>query len=404
MSLIIVESPTKARTFNRLLKDQDYFVYATVGHFRDLPRKKIAIDFSNNFKPEYSIMEKKQNVTEKLLDLLKDNKEIILATDPDREGEAIAYHAAYILGFINESWPNIEFKQVKNKSLKRIVFHEITQKAIENALSNPTELRIDLVKAQQARRILDRIVGYELSPILWKKTKKFWLSAGRVQTVALRIIVEREKEIDKFKKENYFQIYGVFMDKNESIEAKLFKIKGQNLEITQKIDLFAGEYEFSKTCIDSNNVKSILQEIKEEEYKITDIEEKEISKFPPPPFSTSLLQQDAYYKFRFASKYTMRLAQNLYEKGLITYHRTDSFNLSSNSVFRAKDYIELTFGKEYALDKPRGYRTKSRTAQEAHEDSLKVYRRTISRLLTSRATNSFIIPDLIWNMAHQVCY
>ena len=201
MALIIVESPTKARTFNRILKGQDYFVFATVGHFRDLPSKKIAIDFTNNFKPEYEIMLKKQNITEKLQGLLKDHKEIILATDPDREGEAIAYHVAYLLGFINEAWPNVNIKQNKDKTLQRIVFHEITQKELENALNNPTELRIDLVKAQQARRILDRIVGYEISPILWKKTKKFWLSAGRVQTVALRIIVEREKEIIKFGKE-----------------------------------------------------------------------------------------------------------------------------------------------------------------------------------------------------------
>src|SRR3990167_7054505 len=200
MALIIVESPTKARTFNRILKGQDYFVFATVGHFRDLPSKKIAIDYSNNFKPEYALMANKEKITNKLQELLKDNKEVILATDPDREGEAIAYHVAYILGFINENWPNIEIKQNKDKTLQRIVFHEITQKELENALANPTQLRIDLVKAQQARRILDRVVGYEISPILWKKTKKFWLSAGRVQTVALRIIVEREKEIKVWKR------------------------------------------------------------------------------------------------------------------------------------------------------------------------------------------------------------
>src|SRR3990167_3147503 len=216
MALIIVESPTKARTFNRLLKDQDYFVYASVGHFRDLPSKTIAVNYAKSFKTEYVVIPKKRNVTDKLIELMKNNSEIILATDLDREGEAIAYHAAYILGFIKENWPDIEVKESEGKTLKRIVFHEITLKEIENALKNPTKLRIDLVKAQQARRILDRIVGYEISPILWKKTKKFWLSAGRVQTVALRIIVEREKEIKKFKTEKYFQIIGLF--KSEKIK------------------------------------------------------------------------------------------------------------------------------------------------------------------------------------------
>ena len=382
MALIIVESPTKARTFNRILKGQDYFVFATVGHFRDLPSKKIAIDFNNNFKPEYEIMSKKQNITVKLKELLKGHKEIILATDPDREGEAIAYHVAYLLDFIDEIWPNIKIIKNKDKTLQRIVFHEITQKELENALNNPTELRIDLVKAQQARRILDRIVGYEISPILWKKTKKFWLSAGRVQTVALRIIVEREKEINKFKKESYYQIYGSFKDKSEVIEAKLDKIKGNTIVVKQKINLFSGEYEFIKTIIDVNNLKSTLDEIKKDDYEIIDIQENEISKFPPPPFTTSLLQQDAYYKFRFASKYTMRLAQNLYEKGLISYHRTDSFNLSSKFVFKAKDYIEAKYGKEYALEKPRGYRTKSRTAQEAHEAIRPTYLDGLSKIRT----------------------
>lgn len=382
MALIIVESPTKARTFNRILKGQDYFVFATVGHFRDLPSKKIAIDFNNNFKPEYEIMEKKVNITDKLKGFLKEHNEIILATDPDREGEAIAFHVAYILNFINESWPDINLIQNKGKSLKRIIFHEITQKELENALANPTELRIDLVKAQQARRILDRIVGYEISPILWKKTKKFWLSAGRVQTVALRIIVEREKEINNFKKEPYFQIIGIFKDNNNFIEGKLIQINNDTIEIRQKIKLFAGEYEFTKTIVDSKNVDNIITNIKKDTYEITNIDENEISKYPPPPFTTSLLQQDAYYKFRFASKYTMRLAQNLYEKGLITYHRTDSFNLATKFVFRAKDYIVKTFGKEYSLEKPRGYKTKSRSAQEAHEAIRPTYLDGLTKIKT----------------------
>ncbi|MFH1827516.1 MAG: type I DNA topoisomerase [bacterium] len=401
MTLIIVESPTKARTFNKILKGQDYFVYATLGHFRDLPNKKIAINYEKDFKPEYNIMPKKLNVVNKLKDLIKDNKEIILATDPDREGEAIAYHVAFVLGFAREKWPDIEIEDFNGKKIKRIVFHEITQKALAEALDRPTKLRIDLVKAQQARRILDRIVGYEISPILWKKTKKFWLSAGRVQTVALRIIVEREKEIEKFKKENYFKIIGSFQAKNVKIEAKLQSINNKKIEITQKIKLFAGDYEYTKTNITSKNVNPILESVKKDNYYIDKIQETTINKFPPPPFTTSLLQQDAFYKFRFASKYTMRLAQNLYEKGLITYHRTDSFNLSSRFVFGAKDYIEKEFGKEYTLEKPRGFRTKSRTAQEAHEAIRPTYLNGIDKIKTTKGltSNHKKLYTLIFNRA-----
>src|SRR3989344_6985735 len=212
MALIVVESPTKARTFNRILKSkgwgEGYYVFATVGHFRDLPSKDISVDIDNKFKPDYEIMEKKQSMVDKLRELAKEHKKIILATDLDREGESISYHVAYILGFVKEKWPDFELEQTPN--LERIVFHEITPKALEDALHNPEKLRIDLVKAQQARRILDRIVGYKISPLLWKKTGRNWLSAGRVQTVALRLIVEREKEILAFAKEPYYQIFGNF--------------------------------------------------------------------------------------------------------------------------------------------------------------------------------------------------
>src|SRR3989338_6606708 len=213
MPLIIVESPTKARTFNRILKianKDDYYVFATMGHIRDLPGNEMAIDFKNKFKPSYQIIAKKKKVVTELKKLGKENKEIILATDPDREGESIAYHAAFLLGLIKENWPESSVKDGKN--LKRIVFHEITARALSEALEKPETLRLNLVNAQQARRILDRVVGYELSPLLWKKMGKNWLSAGRVQSVALRIIVEREKEIRKFKIEDYFQIIGHFLD------------------------------------------------------------------------------------------------------------------------------------------------------------------------------------------------
>ncbi|MDO9028483.1 MAG: type I DNA topoisomerase, partial [Candidatus Roizmanbacteria bacterium] len=370
--------PTKARTFNYILKSsasaeatadkKNYFVFATMGHVRDLPKSKIAIDYEKDFKPDYEVIKNKEKVIDQLKKLAQEDQEIILATDLDREGESISYHIAYILGYINEDWPNIGFKD--GVSLKRIVFHEITAKALTEALANPETLRLDLIKAQFARRILDRIVGYELSPLLWKKTGKNWLSAGRVQTVALRLIVEREKEIKAFKSEDYFQIFGEFEaghPKGVLIKAKL--ISKENIPYEQKytLKLFAGDYQYTKTTINKDNVEIIKQDCLNDKYKVLEVKESIDLRYPMPPYTTSLLQQDAYYKHGFSSKQTMRLAQDLYERGLITYHRTDSFNLSARFVFPAKEYIEKKFGKEYALDKPRGFRTRSKSAQEAHE-------------------------------------
>ena len=361
MALIIVESPTKARTFNYILKS-NHFVFATMGHVRDLPKNRIAIDYEKDFKPDYEVIKNKEKIIMQLKKLAEENQEIILATDLDREGEAISYHIAYILGYINEDWPNIGFKE--GVSLKRIVFHEITAKALTEALANPETLRLDLVKAQFARRILDRVVGYELSPLLWKKTGKNWLSAGRVQTVALRLIVEREKEIKVFKTEDYFQIFGLF---DQDIKAKLISKDSLIYEQKFTLKLFAGDYQYTKTTINKDNVENIKQDCLNDKYKVIEVKESIDSRYPMPPYTTSLLQQDAYYKHGFSSKQTMRLAQDLYERGLITYHRTDSFNLSARFVFPAKEYIEKKFGKEYALEKPRGFRTRSKSAQEAHE-------------------------------------
>ncbi len=369
MTLIIVESPTKARTFNRILKaskdKKDYLVFATMGHFRDLPSDKIALDYAHSFKPDYQIISTKQKMVDELKKLAKQNSEIIFATDPDREGEAISYHAAYVLGFIDEKWPYFEY--LDKIKPKRIVFHEITSQALEDALKNPQTIRIPLVKAQQARRILDRIVGYELSPLLWKKMGKRWLSAGRVQTIALRLIVEREIEIEGFKTENFCQVKGLFDSDSKTLDAALTHYHGNPVEISTTIQLFAGEYTYTKTNIDEKSAECIKQELETDTYKIEDIREQQLTRFPPPPFTTSLLQQDAFYKFGFSSKMTMKLAQDLYEHGLITYHRTDSFNLSTHFVFRAKDFITEEYGSKYALEKPRAYRTKSRMAQEAHE-------------------------------------
>ncbi|MEI6532617.1 MAG: type I DNA topoisomerase [Candidatus Roizmanbacteria bacterium] len=364
MALIIVESPTKARTFNRILKGKEFFVFATMGHFRDLPSNTMSIQFDKDFKPNYEVIKGKQKVVDQLKKLASENNEVIFATDPDREGESISYHAAQVLGLINENWPNIQY--LDDKPVKRIVFHEITSHALEEALAHPTEIRIDLVKAQQARRILDRIVGYQLSPLLWKKMNKNWLSAGRVQTVALRLIVEREKEIASFELGDYFQIKGTFKYDNEFL-AQLTKKDGVSYEIKTTVPLFTGDYTYTKTSITKESVDEIVSEIQSDSFKISDVSEEVKKRYPPPPYTTSLLQQDVFQKCSYTPKMTMRIAQDLYESGFISYHRTDSFNLSSQFVFRAMKYIEDRFGKEYALEKPRGYKTKSKMAQEAHE-------------------------------------
>lgn len=370
MTLIIVESPTKARTFNRILKmdgkGDAYFVIATMGHIRDLPGNEMAIDFADHYRPKYEYIEKRKKAIDQLIALSKEHDEIILATDLDREGESISYHVAYILGFIKESWPTIEFVDV-SKKLKRIVFHEITPIALKEALAHPSELRVPLVKAQQARRILDRIVGYELSPLLWKKTGKNWLSAGRVQTVGVRLVVEREKERTAFSQDAYILITGKFMIEGNEVMAKLKKLKGEVIEISKTIKLYAGEYTFTRTSITSETAEEAKKALMGATYEVADMKETVTNRYPTPPYTTSSLQQDAFFKCGFSSRQVMSLAQSLYEKGFITYHRTDSFNLSTQFVFRAKDYIIEKFGKEYALEKPRGYRTKSRMAQEAHE-------------------------------------
>ena len=370
MALIIVESPTKARTFNRILKmdgkGDQYYVMATMGHIRDLPGSEMAIDFKDHFRPKYEYIEKRRKIIDQMIALSKEHDEIILATDLDREGESISYHVAYILGLVKENWPSIQFADVAKK-IKRIVFHEITASALKEALANPSELRIDLVKAQQARRILDRIVGYELSPLLWKKTGKNWLSAGRVQTVGVRLVVEREKERTAFGQEPYILMTGAFTIEGNDVAAKLKKIKGDDVEISKTIKLYAGEYTFTKTSITPENAEVTKKSLMSTTYQVADMKETITNRYPTPPYTTSSLQQDAFFKCGFSSRQVMSLAQSLYEKGFITYHRTDSFNLSTQFVFRAKDYIIEKFGKEYALEKPRGYRTKSRMAQEAHE-------------------------------------
>ncbi len=341
-SLIIVESPTKAKTISKFL-GSNYKIESSFGHVRDLPQKKLGIHLDDNFKPDYVVPMKSRPVVKKLKEVAEKTDEVILATDEDREGEAIAWHLSQAL---------------KLKSPKRIVFHEITKSAIQHALTNPRSLNMDLVNAQQARRILDRLVGYKLSPFLWKKVAK-GLSAGRVQSVTLRLIVERENEIRNFIKQEYWTIASLLQIRNpkseirNEIETSLYKIGDKILE---KFDI-----------PNKAQAKEIAAELEKENYKILKIEKRGLKRNPPAPFTTSTLQQDAAKRLGFSSKRTMLLAQRLYENGHITYMRTDSVNLSKESLVAAKAWLHKELGEKYAAEAPRIFQTKSKMAQEAHE-------------------------------------
>lgn len=346
-SLVIVESPTKAKTISKFL-DGKYKVEASFGHIRDLPSSKMGVDIENDFEPTYLIPPKSKKRVAELKKLAKDAPEIILATDEDREGESISWHLIHALG-------------LKEDKIKRIAFHEITKTAIEHALSNPRSLDINLVDAQQARRVLDRLVGYELSPFLWKKVKR-GLSAGRVQSVAVRLIVEREQEIRKFTPQEYWSITGHFLAEGGKFTGKLAKIDGKSLD---------------KLAIkDEAHAKKILSDLKENPATVTEVAKKEIRRNPAAPFTTSTMQQEAARKLGFSAKQTMMYAQQLYEgvelgdgtaTGLITYMRTDSVNLSETAIASARDAISQKFGKNYLLSQPRRYASRSKNAQEAHE-------------------------------------
>ena len=331
-SVIIVESPTKAKTIGAFLGNK-FKVLSSYGHVRDLPKSSLGIEPENDFKIKYVIPTKARKNVNLLKKEVAKADLVYIATDPDREGEAIAWHLIEILNL------------GKDKDYERISFHEITEKAIEQAIKKPGRLDVNLVNAQQARRVLDRLVGYKLSPLLWKKIARR-LSAGRVQSVALRLIVEREREIQKFKPEEYWSVTGLF-DKN--LEAELVKIKGKKPELKSE-----------------KEAKEAIDGLKGKEYEVQKMEKKTIKRTPLPPFTTSTLQQEASKRLGFPSSLTMRVAQELYEKGHITYHRTDSLNLSGQSLSSAKNFIEKQFGANYCLDNPRRFKTKKR-AQEAHE-------------------------------------
>jgi len=369
MKLIIVESPTKSNTIQKFL-DKNYKVLSSYGHVRDLPEKKLGIDLEKDFEPQYVILPKAKKRVAELKSEAKKSEKVILATDEDREGEAISWH------LINA----LELK--KKIPYERIVFHEITKTAIENALKNPRDIDENLVDAQQARRILDRLVGYKLSPFLWKKVAR-GLSAGRVQSVAVRLVAEREKEILSFKPEEFWTISAKFLKDSREFLAQLIKI-GE-----KKLDKFA-----VKTVAEA---EKIINDLKGSDWNVESIVKKEMRRQPLAPFTTSTLQQTAFAKFGFSAKQTMMLAQQLYETGLITYMRTDSVNLSQESIAAAREKIGKTFGNNYLTPLPRIYKTKSKSAQEAHE----AIRSTSpdaepESLRTKLAPQQFKLYDLIW--------
>jgi DNA topoisomerase-1 len=349
-NLVIVESPTKARTIGRFL-GPDFEVLASMGHIYDLPKSKLGVDVDHDFEPQYELVKDKSKTLSALKTAAKKADRVILATDLDREGEAIAYHIAQ----------NLDLKDAD-----RIVFHEITNEAIDEALKTPKKINKDLVDAQTARRVLDRLVGYKLSPVLWQKVRR-GLSAGRVQSVALRLIVEREREIEKFKKEPYYTV-SVTLKKNEETVFDLIEIKGEKIEISEKLTLYDGEYKFSKTSIDSQSrAKEIEADLKTKEFIVSAVTKKESRRTPPPPYTTSTLQQDGARRMGLSGRRTMQLAQKLYEEGYITYHRTDSVQISQNARKQMGDYVAHEFGNKYLSEKPRFYKVVSKNAQEAHE-------------------------------------
>ncbi len=347
-NLVIVESPAKAKTIQRFL-GSDFSVISSYGHIRDLPKSKMGVDVEKDFTPQYVIpMHARKRVTA-IKKATAKAENLYFATDEDREGEAIAWHLVQIL-------------KPSPEKIKRITFDEITEKAIQSALKNPREIDQDLVDAQQARRILDRLVGYELSPFLWKKIRR-GLSAGRVQSVAVRLIVEREREIEAFKPQEYWTIEAQLATKNkEKFWVTLKKISGKAL----------GKFGITK----KEEAQKIVQDLKEAKYEVSNIKKEKVERSPLPPFTTATLQQEASRHLGFSAKRTMIVAQQLYEgveigkeglTGLITYMRTDSLHLSQEALKKAKEVLISKFGKEYALPSPRIFKSKSKTAQEAHE-------------------------------------
>ena len=372
-SLIIVESPTKVKTIKKYV-GKDFNVISTVGHIKDLPPKELGVDTEKNFKAKYINIKGKSKVIKSLKAAASNAKDIYLAPDPDREGEAIAFHTAEIL-------------KSKNKKFHRVMFYELTPKAVVNALKTPIEININKYNAQQTRRILDRLVGYQVSPILWKKVQS-GLSAGRVQSVTLRIICEREKEIEAFEPKEYWTISLNFKKDKKELTAKLAKKNNKKIEISNE-----------------KEAKKITTALSKESYIVDNINKKTIKRNPYPPFITSHMQQDAIRKLGFTAKKTMMVAQTLYEgvklgkdsyEGLITYMRTDSKRISESAANEAIDFINKTYGKNYVPPKRRFFKNKGK-AQDAHEAirPSSIYK-TPEKIRTFLTNDQFKLYNLIW--------
>lgn len=373
--LVIVESPAKAKTIQKYL-GAGYEVIASMGHVRDLPKSKMGVDKDNDFKPQYTDMKGKEDVIRELKKRAKKCDKIYLATDPDREGEAISWHIAQMLKLdMNED--------------NRVAFNEITKTGVKNGMSNPHKIDVDLVNAQQARRILDRLVGYELSPFLWKKVKR-GLSAGRVQSVAVRLVVDRENEIRAFVPKEYWSIDAKFTapSSRKVFDAALVAVDGEKLEIANQAE-----------------ADGLLKRLENAEYTVTSVKKRVTKKQPAPPFITSTLQQEASRKLSFSAKRTMKAAQELYEGvdvqgvgavGLITYMRTDSLRISDEAKKAAADYIGTVYGKDYLPPEPRNFKTKS-NAQDAHEAIRpSTPELTPERVKSSLSADQYKLYKLIW--------
>ncbi|MBR5514113.1 MAG: type I DNA topoisomerase [Ruminococcus sp.] len=375
-NLVIVESPAKAKTIQKYL-GKGYEVIASMGHIRDLPKSKLGVDIDDDFKPQYIDMKGKGDVIKDLKKRAKKSDKIFLATDPDREGEAISWHIAQML-------------KLDLEDDIRVAFNEITKSGVTNGMSNPHKIDIDLVNAQQARRILDRLVGYKLSPFLWKKVKR-GLSAGRVQTVAVSLVVDRENEIRAFIPKEYWSIDAKFTapGSRKVFDASLLTIDGEKIELANK-----------------EQADELLKRLENAEYEVTAVKKRVTKKQPAPPFITSTMQQEASKKLGFTSKRTMKAAQELYEGvdiegigavGLITYMRTDSLRISDEAKAAAAEYIGNVYGKEYLPDKPRVFKSKN-NAQDAHEairPSLPEL--TPARVKSSLTNDQYKLYDLIWS-------
>lgn len=394
--LVIVESPTKAKTIRKFLP-KDCHVLASMGHVRDLPQSaadipaavkkekwaQIGVNYDKNFEALYVIPKSKSKTIKELKDLLKDADELILATDEDREGESISWHLLEVLK------PKVP--------VKRMVFHEITKEAILESFANTRHIDDKLVRAQETRRILDRLVGYTLSPLIWKKIA-YGLSAGRVQSVAVRLIVERERERRAFLKGSYWGVKAGLSFDAKNFEATLTSVNGKRVAAGRDFDETTGKITVGKDVVllGEKEAQDLCKQLPKEKWNVASIEEKPITRHPAPPFITSTLQQEANRKLRLSARDTMRTAQSLYENGLITYMRTDSVNLSAQAIDAARSCVEGMYGKDFLSDKPRQYTNKSKGAQEAHEAIRPAGSQFVHPKDTGLSGRELALYELIW--------